>query len=518
MGASVLWGSMFVRKKRNASGSTTIQVIDKNNGFRIVKTFGTSQEPEKIERLFQQGKLWMEQQSPQLPLLPTQQNGRAAVDLFVSQLSNASVRTLGPELIFGTLFDELGFDKIAERLFRHIVIARLAYPTSKLKTVDYLRRYEGIDIEVDSIYRFLDKLNKTHKDVAERIAYEHTKTVLGEEISVVFYDMTTLYFEAEDEDDLRKIGFSKDGKFQHPQIMLGLLVGRSGFPISYDIFEGNTFEGHTIVPILKKIEAKFGFSNITVIADAAMLSKSNIALLGKAKYRFIVGGRIKNESQEIQDLIIEHLPKLIQGVPLDIKRADGTRLVVTWSEKRSKKDAHNRDKGVARIKKRVGTGKLTKEHINNRGYNKFLTLSGNATVGLDEAKIAEDARWDGLKGYITNTDLTPDFIVDNYRELWQIEKAFRISKTDLRIRPIFHFRKRRIEAHICIAFVAYSIYKELERRLLESGSQLSLKRASDLTHTMYALNCLLPGDALPKQIMLNMDDEQRSLYDLIHPV
>ena len=146
------------------------------------------------------------------------------------------------------------FNEIKNTLFRHITIARLAYPASKLKTVDYLYRYLGIDISEDKIYRFLDELNKTYKEKVEKIAYQNTKKHLGGTISVVFYDMTTLYFEAEDEDDLRKIGFSKDGKFQCPQIMLGLLVGKNGYPIGYDIFEGNTFEGHTLIPILEKIQ------------------------------------------------------------------------------------------------------------------------------------------------------------------------------------------------------------------------------------------------------------------------
>ena len=147
-------------------------------------------------------------------------------------------------------------------MFRHLVIARLAYPTSKLKTVDYLRRYRGIVIHEDTIYRFLDTLNKEHKEKAEYIAYEHTRKTLGT-ISVVFYDMTTLYFDAEDEDDLRKIGFSKDGKFQNPQIMVGLLVGAGGYPIGYDIFEGNTFEGKTLLPVLEKIEKNTGSGKLS---------------------------------------------------------------------------------------------------------------------------------------------------------------------------------------------------------------------------------------------------------------
>ena len=144
-------------------------------------------------------------------------------------LRNASIRTLGPELIFGRLFDEIGFDIIPEPLFRDIVVVRLVYPTSKLKTVDYLYRYQGKSISVDRLYLFLDRLNERYSRQAQEVAYRHSRKIL-KTIRVVFYDMTSLYFEAEDEDDLRKIGFSKDGKFQNPQIMLGLLVGGNGYP------------------------------------------------------------------------------------------------------------------------------------------------------------------------------------------------------------------------------------------------------------------------------------------------
>ena len=127
-----------------------------------------------------------------------------------------------------------------------------------------------------------------------------------------------------------------------------------------------------------------------------------------------------------------------------------------------------------------------------------------------------DQKWDGLKGYITNTRLSAKTIVENYRELWQIEKAFRISKTDLRIRPIYHYRKRRIEAHLCIAFVAYTIYKELERLLNGAGFSMSPKRAGELTHNMYELEYILPGESLTEKTLLKMDPEQQKLYNLIH--
>lgn len=370
-------------------------------------------------------------------------------------------------------------------------------------------------MSIYAIYRFMDKLNHRYKREVEAISYRYTKKRLGQ-IAVVFYDMTTLYFEAEDEDDLRKIGFSKDGKFEHPQILLGLLVGQEGLPIGYDIFEGNTFEGHTLLPTLKKIQEKYGLGKPIVVADAALLSKQNLEVLTQEGYQFIIGARINNESESIKAVIQAQAQGIKDGDGFVLKKADGTRLAVTYADNRAKKDARNRQKGIKKLRQRLKSGRLTKESINNRGYNKFLTIHGEATITLDEDKIKADERWDGLKGYITNTRLSVKEVAANYTHLWQIERAFRISKTDLRVRPIHHYRRRRIEAHVCIAFVAYTIYKELERLLRQNKLSISPKRAAELTQNMYELEYVLPESGEKKRQLLRMDDEQQLVYNAVH--
>jgi len=188
---------------------------------------------------------------------------------------------------------------------------------------------------------------------------------------------------------------------------------------------------------------------------------------------------------------------------------------VSYSDKRAAKDAYNRNRGLQRLEKRIQSGKLSKANINNRGYNKYLKLIGDVKVEIDYEKFEIDARWDGLKGYITNTKLPINQIIERYNQLWQIDKAFRISKTDLQIRPIYHRLKHRIEGHICIAFTAYAIYKELERVLYKEKSSISVKRAANLTHNMYRLNIQLPESNYLKSILLQMDQEQAELYNII---
>jgi len=505
---------MFIRKKKNKSGTVSVQIIDKSAGYKVVKTIGSSNDGDKISRFVKKARHFIHTNQGNQAVFSFETKTNRVIKQFLQQLSNGQIRVIGPELILGTLFDRLGFNIIKDSLFRNIVVARLAYPLSKLKTVDYLYRYQGIDVDIDKIYRFLDALNDRYKETVERIAFEYSKNVLGF-ITIVFYDMTTLYFESEDEDDLRKIGFSKDGKFQNPQIMLGLLVGENGYPIGYDIFEGNTFEGYTLLPVIEKMCQKYGFSKPIVVADAALLSKDNIKRLINEGYQFIIGARIKNESGALKRQILAKAKDMAGQEGFDITRPDGTRLIVTYSERRYKKDSYNRDRGLFKLRQRIKSGRLTKDSINNRGYNKFLTLSGNIEVTIDEEKIKEDSLWDGLKGFITNTALPIEKVVTNYRHLWQIEKAFRISKTDLKIRPIYHYRKKRIKAHICIAFVAYTIYKELERLLSQKKITFSPKRAIELTHTMYSLEYQLPDEDQTEKTILKMDIEQKELYEAV---
>jgi RNA polymerase sigma factor (sigma-70 family) len=334
---------------------------------------------------------------------------------------------------------------------RDLVLYRLVYPKSKLKTTEYLYRFSGKDYSEDDIYRYMDRLHNTQKEIVQKISYEHSKKVLGEDFQVVFYDVTTLHFEIDREDDFRKTGFSKAGKHQNPQIVLGLLVDKQGYPLAYEIFEGNKFEGHTMLPVLNTFKKRYDLKQLIVVADSGLLSKDNIEKLISNNYEFILGARIKNEPQNIKDKILSL--KLNNGGSRVIKKGD-LRLIVTFSDDRAKKDKYNREKGLRKLEKRVKSGKLTKANINNRGYNKYLTLKGEVQVSIDYKKYQKDARWDGLKGYITNAKLSKSKIISNYKHLWKIEKAFRITKTDLKIRPIYHRLQYRVEAHICLTFVS----------------------------------------------------------------
>lgn len=503
---------MFLRKKKNKSGTVSVQIIAKEQGkYKVVQTIGSARLEQDITTLVYRGKHELSKLYAQHGLFVFEDD--SLIESFLSQLQNSQVRTVGPELVFGRIYDALGFGAIKEELFRHLVIARLAFPLSKLKTIDYLYRFQGVRLKLSTVYRFLDKLNHTLKDQAEQISFQHTRKILKEKISIVFYDMTTLYFESSDEDDLRKTGFSKDGKHQHPQIYLGLLVGLGGYAIGYDIFEGNIYEGDTLIPTLEKINKKFSLGKPVVVADAGLLSRDNVQALKDNGYEYILGGRIKSETAIIKKQILE--AKLKDSQMLVIKKEDSTSLIVSYTDKRAAKDEHNRKRGLQRLEKHVARGKLTKSHINNRGYNKYLKLKSKVEVEIDYEKFKADKQWDGLKGYLTNTKLTPDQVINNYKNLWHIEKAFRMSKTDLKVRPIYHRLRGRIEAHICISFIAYTIYKELERVLALSKSTLSVRQAAELTHNIYQVSVMLPESKQVKNILLKLSEDQNLLKNII---
>ena len=349
---------VFYREKKNASGSVSVQVLVKGDRTNtLVKTIGSSSDRAVIEQLKRLAQEFIDGQMGQQTLgLSVAQPD----DWFKSVFQKINdIRLLGPELILGRIFDEIGFQAVTDELFRHLVLARVIHPSSKLKTVRYMQEHLHEDCQVQRIYRYMDKLHSKQKQLVEAISFEHTKKILGGALSVVFYDVTTIYFEAEQEDDLRAMGFSKDGKNSHPQVLLGLLVSPGGYPLAYEIFNGKSYEGHTLMRVINGFKARFDLQELVVVADAGLLNQENIAELTKARYKYILGARIKAEKETIKVAILKQ--GLTNGQSATITKADGSRLVVSYSEARAKKDLRNRQRGLAKLEKSLAKGKLPKQ-------------------------------------------------------------------------------------------------------------------------------------------------------------
>lgn len=286
-----------------------------------------------------------------------------------------------------------------------------------------------------------------------------------------------------------------------------MLVSKDGYPLDYDIFEGDKYEGDTLIPIIEHFVSKHKVKELIVVADAGLLSQKNMDALVAKQYQYILGARIKNESNAITAQILALRLKDEQSVILS--REDGSKLIVSYKKSRAVNDAKNRKRGFEKLEQKVKSGKLTKQQINNKGYNKYLKIEGEATISIDKEKYKADAKWDGLKGYRTNTNLSKEETIKQYHELWAVEKTFRISKHDLQIRPIYHQLKRRIEAHICIAFAACKIYKELERQLKQKKTGQTPEQVIDILKTILMVQFKTPySNKIYQELILNSAEQK----------
>lgn len=505
---------MFVRKKRNRSGSISVVVVNKRDGkFVEIKNFGTVRSESETDELVLRAKHWIETYGGQrqLDFDDKRKREREETERVVGNMDALLIN--GTQLLLGRIYDEIGFNAITDEVLRHLVLARLSQPRSKLATVDYLKSYYDEDVNLDRIYNYMDKLYNTQQESVQSISVEHTRRLLGDRLGLVFYDVTTLYFESAKEDELRSPGFSKDGKMSETQVVLGLLVSDGGYPLSYSLYNGKQYEGNTMIPMIDDFKQRYGIGDdFVVVADSGLMSGRNIKLLRKAGYSYIIGARIKNETQPIKEWVLKQ--ELRDGEFAELGREHGERLIVGYSKKRADKDAYNRKRGIERLRKAYSSGTLTKAQVNRRGYNKFLEISRDVTVEISEQKIAEDMRWDGLKGYVTNTVLAPEQVVEQYHGLWVVERAFRVSKGTLEMRPMFHFSPQRIEAHVCICFVAYKVYKELERQIRLAKIQLSVDKVIDIAKTIITMRIRMPenGGFFTKTMFLT--DRHRSIMPL----
>jgi transposase len=387
--------------------------------------------------------------------------------------------------IYGRLFDELGYngiftekEKTSRRYFKNIVMARIANPKSKRTSVRNLEEDFAVTLNLDMVYRMMDSLTDERIENLQKLTADNTFGLLGQKIDVMFYDVTTIYFESFTSDELRKNGYSKDLKFNQPQILLALLVTKEGLPVGYEIFAGDQYEGHTMLPVLKKIRQRYDLDKIIVVADSGMMNKENIMELKQEGFKFIVGARLKNLSKEMIAKILNR--DEYQSVSTDSEfriakfRVVDEILIVSFSEKRAKKDRLERERGIIKLKKKLEKQKTVKSHLTVRGYGKFLKITGESNIEIDEEKLLLENQWDGLHGVFTNdNNLSLEEILTQYRNLWHVEEAFRVNKHDLKVRPVYHWTPERVKAHLGIAFMSYVLVAMLEYRVKLQYKDLS---------------------------------------------
>ena len=550
---------MFVRRKTSKnSPKIAIQLVEnlrvgKKVKQKIIRHFGTALNEEEAKVLTRLALVYKEEllkQSQQLELFEkgdmeaidklvesSQAKQPERLDVNLKNIVEEKRITTGIHQVFGKIFDNVGFNDVLKnpsrkkssvKLLKNVVLGRIAEPLSKRSTARMLSEEYGINTQLTAIYRMMDYIDDEVIDSIQEKTYTYTKQLKGEQLDVVFYDCTTLYFESFNQDGLMQNGYSKDGKFNQAQIILSILVSKQGLPIGYQVYAGNTFEGNTLEDAVKLIKEKYNISEVIFVADSGLISHKNINELHSNNVSFIIGARIKNQNKEITAEILDKSDYikidskqhenglLYKQIPIN----DHFTMTVTYSPKRAEKDKYDRKVAIEKLKNKLQKSKNPKELLSNFGYKKFIKLKGEANLEIDEQKLKEAEKWDGLKGIISNSKtLTALQQITHYSGLWQVEETFRISKHDVKMRPIYHWTDKRIKAHIAICFMALSCMRFAEYEIAARYKKIS---PAEIRHQLKQVQTSILKDnstsklyALPSKIQ---EDAYKilGLYDIKH--
>lgn len=442
---------MKIRIVKTASKARAVQIVRYQNNKRIIiQHIGSAHTEAELEELILSAEEWIKSYSSQLSVFPDESPNKL---LHLNHCTFIGVRY---GYFYGQITliqDKMGLDDLPP-LLNDLVIIRIFEPASKLRSLELMERFFGIKHSRKSYYRIAPQCIELKETVENRVV-SFAKEHYSFDFDIVFYDVTTLYFETFEEDDLRKNGFSKDNKSQQPQILVALLVTKEGFPIAYEIFSGNTFEGHTFIPVIKDFIGRNKIKEFTVVADAAMISSENIAQLTQSNINYIVGARMGNLSAELLQTVDKQIDRQ-DGKSIRIKTELGY-LICSYSAVRYRKDLYEMNKQIEKAKQVIETPSKTKR-------TKF-TKTSKQQLELNEELIEKTKKLLGIKGYYTNLEekITDNrTIIERYHELYKIEQAFRVSKSDLQTRPIFHVKEQPIKLHILICFMALVISKHIE--------------------------------------------------------
>jgi transposase len=443
--------SMKIRIVKTASKAKAVQIVRYQNNKRIIlQHIGSAHTEAELEGLILKAEEWMKDFSNQLSIFPDESPNKL---ILLNHCTFIGVQYNFFYQQIRVIQDKMGFAELP-LLLNDLVTMRIFEPASKLRSLELMEQFFGIKHSRKSYYRIAPHCVDL-KEMVEMQVVDFAKQHYSFNFDIVFYDVTTLYFETFEEDELRKNGFSKDSKSQQPQILVALMVTKEGFPIAFEIFSGNTFEGHTIIPTIKDFIKRNKVKEFTVVADAAMISLENITQLSQNDINYIVGARIGNLSRKLLDTIDKQIIRQ-DGKSIRIKTELGY-LICSYSSVRYRKDLYEMNKQIEKAKQVIESPSKSRKQ-------KF-TKTNEQKLELNEELIEKTKKLLGIKGYYTNLEekiANNTTIIERYHELYKIEQAFRVSKSDLQTRPIFHFKEQPIKLHMLICFMALVISKHIE--------------------------------------------------------
>jgi transposase len=435
-----------IRKSKTISGKIAVQVyhiVDRKR--KILKHLGSGANELEVNLLIEQAQNWITENTKQLSLFGREQDSYFSHYKYIGFSYNYA-----HEFLYEVI-SKFNLQNHLNPLLVDLVICQILEPSSKRQHLIHLEKYFGKKYNLNRLYKTLSNFDDSLKQIIELEVIAIAKQEFQFDFSFLFYDVTTLYFESFKNDEFRKPGFSKDNKHNQPQIVIGLVVTKEGFPVHYEVFTGNTFEGKTFLPSIEGFKAKHNIETLTVVADGAMLSKQNLENLVRSNINYIVAARLSSIKEEVLKVIDTKL----QRTDGEYIRVDD--LIVEYREKRFTKDLKEMEKQVAKAAHFEGkkTTKQTKL--------KFLK-NDTVTFSLNTDLIEKNKKLLGLKGYVTNLTLDEKEIIHYYHNLVRVEHAFRVAKSDLEIRPIYHFKENSIKNHILICFMSLAISVFLEQK------------------------------------------------------
>jgi hypothetical protein len=451
----------YVRTVKTSSGATAVQIVwSSRRGSRSIEHLGSARDEAELAALKAAAAQRLAAGQAELDLGIAAQPGSAPLPITSSRAAH-----LWDALSRG--YDVLGFDEAAggDEVFRQLVCARIIEPTSK---VDSLRVLDEAGVAGPSYptlnRRLLVFAKPGFRQALSKACAEHA--ALGP-ASLVLYDVSTLYFETDAGDGFREPGFSKERRLE-PQITLGLLTDAAGFPLTVEAFEGNKIETHTMLPVINAFKAAHQLTDVTVVADAGMISEANQVALQAGGLSFILGTRMpylpdvvrewrdKHPDEAIPDGLV--LTQLWPATSSEKARGIPDRVIYyQYRHDRARRTLRGIDEQVAKAERAVAGTAAVKR-------NRFIKLSG-ATKSVNRDLEAKARALAGWKGYTTNlTNQSSEFVIDAYHQLWRIEKSFRMSKHDLQARPIYHHIRQSIEAHLTIVFAALAVSHWIEHQ------------------------------------------------------
>jgi transposase len=507
---------MFVRVTKNSKGLRYL---------RIVRSYRKDGKV-KQEVLFSLGRLDILQATGELDRLVESLSRFALRTSLVNLAKDLSIKRiyyLGAIHFVQKLWERMGLKKVFTKiealhssqtiplaaLTQTMVSSRFIIPSSKrrIHTEIWDKIYPDLfpvkKISLHWLYRTMDKIHDRRQEI-ERALFDRNgdRDLFNQELDLVFYDTTTLYFESADakKGDLRRFGYSKEHKVDCTQVVLGLLVDRDGIPVGYELFPGNTYDGKTLGAILNKLKNRYQIKRIIFVADRGMLSGENIDLIKETGFEFIVGMRLwklpKKEHETFYDLKKYVWMNRDRSLAMQDTRHAEDRLILTWSKDRSQRDQKVREDLLESIKTKLLKAVNTRRFVTNRGYREFLKGLEEGKPKLNEQAIESSKKKDGFFGVLTNIPkekMSPEEIYRNYKNLWRIEDAFGEMKGPLKTRPMFHWTDKRIHAHVLICLLAYYIEATITKTLRDKKCSFSAPELFRSLNEVYAVPVKVRG-------------------------